>query len=385
MLKAYKYRLYPTIEHINIFNQHFGACRFVYNWALENKQNYYEETGKTLKRTDLQKMLAHELKQENEWLKDVAAQPLIATLFDVDSAFKHFFRRVKNGEIPGYPKFKSRKNPVQSYQYPQNVKVFFDKKYDIPKVGNIGYVKLPKIGEVPAVLHRTFDGKIKTCTISKTPTNKYYISVLVDDGKELPESTCHNIDNTIGVDVGIKDFAILSNGEKIANPKYLKNSLKRLKVLQKRLSRKVKGSNNWKKSKLKVAKLYEKITNQRKDFQHKISKKLVTENGAIATEDLNVSGMVKNHCLAQSISDAAWSSFIEKLQYKSDWYGKTLIKIGRFEPSSKTCNVCGYINNDLTLNVREWECPKCNTSHDRDVNAAINIRNFAISSSAISQ
>lgn len=377
MLKAYKYRLYPTIEHINIFNQHFGACRFVYNWALENKQKYYEETGKTLKRTDLQKMLAHELKQENEWLKDVAAQPLIATLFDVDSAFKHFFRRVKNGEIPGYPKFKSRKNPVQSYQYPQNVKVFFDKKYDIPKVGNIGYVKLPKIGEVPAVLHRTFDGKIKTCTISKTPTNKYYISVLVDDGKELPEPTCPDIDNTIGVDVGIKDFAVLSNGEKIGNPKYLKNSLKRLKVLQKRLSRKVKGSNNWKKAKLKVAKLHEKITNQRNDFQHKISKKLVTENGAIATEDLNVSGMVKNHCLAQSISDAAWSSFIEKLQYKADWYGKTVMKIGRFEPSSKTCCICGYINKDLTLDVREWECPDCKTNHDRDINAAMNIRNFA--------
>lgn len=379
MLRAYKYRLYPTEEHISIFNQHFGACRFVYNWALENKNKYYEETGKTLKRTDLQKMLAHGLKIENEWLKDVAAQPLIATLFDVESAFKHFFRRVKNGETPGYPKFKSRKNPVQSYQYPQNVKVFFDKKYNIPKVGNIGYVKLPKIGEVPAVLHRTFEGKVKTCTISRTPTNKYYISILVDDGKKLPEKEQFDHSNTVGVDVGIKDFAILSNGEKIENPKYLKNSLKRLKVLQRRLSRKVKGSNNWKKAKLKVARLHEKITNQRNDFQHKISKKLVIENNAIALENLNVSGMVKNHCLAQSISDAAWSSFIEKLQYKADWYGKTIMKIGRFEPSSKTCCICGYINKDLTLDVREWVCPNCKTNHDRDINAAINIRNFAFS------
>lgn len=379
MLKAYKYRLYPSDEQIAIFNQHFGACRFVYNWALENKQKYYESTGKTLKRTDLQKMLAHELKIEHEWLKEVTAQSLIATLFDVDSAFKHFFRRVKNGETPGYPKYKSRKNPVQSYQYPQNVKVFFDEKYDIPNVGLVGCVKLPKIGEVPAVLHREFEGKVKTCTISRTPTDKYYISVLVDDGKDLPEVAEPSPDNTVGVDVGIKDFAILSNGEKIENPKYLKNSMKRLEVLQRRMSQKQKGSANWNKAKKQVARLHEKITNQRNDFQHKVSCDLVNNNEAVALETLNIKGMVKNHCLAQAVSDAAWASFVLKLEYKATWQGKQVLRIGTWEPSSKTCHVCGHKLDALTLNVREWTCPVCGTVHDRDINAAINIKNMALS------
>jgi len=239
-------------------------------------------------------------------------------------------------------------------------------------------VKLPKIGEVKAILHRRFEGTLKTATISKTCTGKYYISILVEDGKELPAKQDFSESTTIGIDVGIKDFAVLSTGEKVENPKYLKNSLNRLKVLQKRVSRKVKGSKNRDKARLLLSKLHEKISNQRNDFQHKLSSKLISENQAIALETLNVKSMQKNHCLAQSISDSAWSSFVIKLEYKAEWLGKTILRIGQFEPSSKLCSVCGYYNLDLTLKDREWECPDCNTKHDRDINAAINIKKFSL-------
>jgi putative transposase len=251
---------------------------------------------------------------------------------------------------------------------PQHYSVDFEK----------GIVKLPKIGEVKAILHRRFEGTLKTATISKICTGKYYISILVEDGKELPTKQEFSESTTIGIDVGIKDFAVLSTGEKIENPKYLKNSLIRLKVLQKRVSRKVKGSKNREKARIQLSKLHEKISNQRNDFQHQISSKLISENQAIALETLNVKGMQKNHCLAQAISDSAWSIFVTKLEYKAQWYGKTILRIGRFEPSSKLCNVCGYYNSNLTLDVREWICPDCKTKHDRDINAAINIKKFSL-------
>jgi len=238
-------------------------------------------------------------------------------------------------------------------------------------------VKLPKIGEVKAILHRRFEGTLKTATISKTCTGKYYLSILVEDGKELPVKQEFSESTTVGIDVGIKDFAVLSTGEKVENPKYLKNSLIRLKVLQKRVSRKVKGSKNREKAKLLLSKLHEKISNQRNDFQHKLSSKLISENQAIALETLN-KGMQKNHCLAQALIDSAWSSFVTKLEYKADWFGKTILRIGRFEPSSKLCSVCGYYNSNLTLDAREWECPDCKTKHDRDINAAINIKKFSL-------
>jgi putative transposase len=282
---------------------------------------------------------------------------------NLDNAFKRFFREKK-----GFPKFKSKKNPVQSFQIPQHYSVDFENNK----------VKLPKIGKVKASFSREFFGTCKTATISRSATHKYYISILVDDGKDLPIKEPFNYNTTVGVDVGIKDFAVLSTGEKFDNPKYLKNSLQKLKVLSKRLSRKQKGSNNFKKAKLKLSRLHEKITNQRNDFQHKLSLKLVRENQAIALETLKVCNMIKTHCLAQSISDAGWSAFVKKLEYKAEWYGKTILRIGRFEPSSKLCNVCGYHNKELTLAVREWTCPSCNTSHDRDVNAAINIKKFSL-------
>ena len=239
-------------------------------------------------------------------------------------------------------------------------------------------VKLPKIGWIKAVLHRKFEGVLKTATVSMTRTGKYFISILVDDGKDLPEKEPFDDESAVGVDVGIAHFATLSTGEKIENPRHLKNSLARLKVLQRRLSRTKKGSNNREKARRKVAKLHEKIANQRSDFLHKVSHKLVSENQAIAIETLNVQGMMKNHHLAQAILDVSWYEFFRQLTYKAEWYGKVILTIGQFQPSTKICSACGEVVNGLTLADREWTCSKCGTVHDRDINAAINIKKFAL-------
>jgi putative transposase len=219
---------------------------------------------------------------------------------------------------------------------------------------------------------------LRTLTVSRTPTGKYYVSILTDDLVNVPPVMEYTHATIVGVDVGIKTFAALSTGEKIEYPKFLKSSLQRLKCLQKRVSKKVFGSNNRRKAVFKLAKIHELISNQRHDFQHKVSKRLISENQAVAVETLNVRGMMRNHKLAQAIGDSAWSSFVLKLTYKAEQFGKTILKIGMFEPSSKTCNVCGYHNSELTLIDRDWLCPSCNISHDRDINAAINIKKFAI-------
>ena len=362
MLKAYKYRIYPTKEQEESFFQHFGACRFVYNWALENKIKSYEQNGKSVSRFTLNKMMT-ELKEEHTWLKNVNSQSLQGATLSLETAFTKFFREKK-----GFPKFKSKKNPVQSFSVPQFYEVDFDKNK----------VKLPKIGWIKTKLHRKFKGIEKTATLSRTPTGKYYISILVDDEQETPVKSLFNEKVTVGIDIGIKDFAILSNGEKIDNPKYLKTSIQRLNVLQRRMSRKQKGSKNRAKARNAVSKLHERISNQRNDFQHKLSSKLIGENQALALETLNVSGMLKNNCLALHIADASWNSFVTKLEYKAEWFGKTILRIGRFEPSTKICNVCGYYNKNLTLADREWQCPDCKINHDRDINAAINIKKFAL-------
>jgi len=281
----------------------------------------------------------------------------------VESAFTRFFR-----EKNGFPKFKSKKNPIQSFPVPQHYSVDFENNA----------IKLPKIGSIKAILHRKFEGELKTATISRSCKGNYYISILVEDDKELPEKQEFSESTALGIDMGIKDFAVLSNGVKVENPKYLKNSLQRLKCLQKRVSRKQKGSNNRAKAKQRVAVLHDKITNQRNDFQNKLSFKLISENQAVALETLNVKGMQKNHHLAQAINDSAWSSFVTKLEYKAQWLGKTILRIGQFEPSSKICNVCGYHKKELQLKDREWTCPDCKTKHDRDINAAINIKKFSL-------
>lgn len=362
MLKAYKFRMYPNKEQEELFLKHIGACRFTYNWALENKIKSYETEGKSVSRFTLNNMLP-DLKKEHGWLKEINSQSLQGATLNLENAFTKFFR-----EKTGFPKFKSRKNPIQSFSVPQHYKVDFENNR----------IRIPKIGWVKTKIHRRYEGIEKTATVSKSFTGKFYISILVDDERDFPKKEILNDNSTVGVDVGITDFAVLSNGEKFDNPKYLKNSMQRMKVLQKRLSRKQKGSKNREKAKLAVAKLHERISNQRNDFQHKLSSKIISENQAVALETLNINGMLKNHSLAQHIGDASWGSFVTKLEYKAEWYGKTILRIGQFEPSTKICNVCGHYNKKIKLADREWDCPDCKSKHDRDINAAINIKKFAL-------
>lgn len=358
---AYKYRVYPKPKQEILFAKHFGCVRFIYNWGLETKIKKYQAEKKSFNFFETCKLMKQK-KSELIWLKEVNSQSLQVALKNLDNAFTRFFREKK-----GFPKFKC-KNNRQSFGCTQNTKIDWHNST----------ITLPKIGEIKVIFSRKFEGKVKTCTISKTPTNKYFISILVEiPGGNKPKHKI-NEKTTIGIDLGIKDFAILSNGTKIANPKYLRSSEKRLKCLQRRASRKVKGSENRRKANLKVAKVHENITNKRMDFLHKVSTKLIRENQTICLETLNVSGMLKNHCLAKSISDASWSKLNELLKYKADWYGCNLVFIGRFEPSSKTCSVCGTIKKDLTLKDRTWICSSCGTEHDRDVNAAINIKKMGL-------
>ena len=366
MLKAYKYRLNPNIEQRIALSKNMGCVRWVYNWALSRKIEAYQKENRSLSFFDLSKELPKlKAAEETKWLAEANAQSLQMSLRNLDNAFTRFFREKK-----GFPNFKSKKCRRQSFQIPQNVEVDFEKRKII----------LPKIGAVRAKLHRKFDGIIKTVTISKTPSGKYYASILVEtDEKPLPKPEI-KYETTIGIDLGLTHFAILSNGEKIENPKYLQKSLNRLKFLQRRLLRKKAGSKRRDKARICVAKLHEKITNQRNDFLHKLSIRLIRENQTIALETLNVAGMMQNHRLAQSIGSASWSRFVEFLRYKAEWYGRNIVFIGRFEPSSKICSVCGYHNSELTLADRTWICPSCQTEHDRDVNAATNIRKFALQS-----
>jgi len=303
------------------------------------------------------------LKIEYPFLQDVHSQPLQMASRNLDNAFTKFFREKK-----GFPKFKSKKNPIQSFQYPQGVKLNWESSR----------VYLPKVGNIKCKLHRFFEGDIKTCTVSRTTTGKYFISIIVDNKEPVPEIQPFNSETTIGIDVGLIHFATLSDGTKVENPRIFKKTSVKLKRLQQSVSRKVKGSNNYKKAKLKVAKCHETIANQRLDFLHKLSFTLVSENQAIAIEDLNISGMVKNRRLAKHIADASWSEFRRQLKYKCKKYGKTLLTIGRFDPSSKICSHCGYHNKNLKLGDRMWICSDCGSELDRDHNAAKNIKRFAL-------
>lgn len=361
MLKAYKYRIYPDDDQKILMEKSFGCARYIWNWALDKKIKAYEVDKTRLSCFDLANELP-ELKKTNPWLKEVYSQSLQMTLRNMDNAFNAFFK--KNNQ---FPKFKSKHKSKPSCQFPQNVEVDFD--------ANV--IDFPKIGKVKSALHRRFEGKIKTVTLSRSASEKYYASILVEDGLEMPVKAVVTEDTTVGVDVGVKSLITLSTGEKVDNPKFLKKSEGRLKVLQKRLSKKtVKTSVNRQEAKKILSKQHEKVSNQRKDFLHKVSHKLVSENQTtmVVCEDLNVDGMLKNHCLAKSISDVAWSKFFEFTRYKCDWHGKTFQTIGRFDPSSRICNVCGVVNRGLKLSDREWDCPNCLSHHDRDHNAAINIR-----------
>lgn len=348
--KAFKYRIYPNKEQEQALAIQFNCARFVYNWGLAARKNHYEEHGKKLGCYDTIYTLVI-IKKFVPWLKKADSQILQQSLLNLEQAYVAFFE----GRA-GYPNFK-KKSHYQSVRYPQRF-----------QVGDRG-IRLPKVGYVRAVIDRPIEGKTKNCTVSKTKSGKYFVSIQAE--QEIDEPTYQG--GYIGLDLGLKDFAVTSGGQKFPNPKHLRKSEKRLAVLNRRHSRKQRGSKGQEKARLKVARTHEKIANQRKDFLHKLSRQLVEDNQLIAIEDLNIKGMVKNHKLAKSISDAGWSEFVRQLKYKGEWYGCHIEKINRFSPSSKRCSYCGYINQDLTLKDREWTCIKCGNLLDRDINAANNI------------
>ena len=352
MLKAYKYRIYPDAEQMQFFAKCFGCVRFVYNRMLSDRIEHYNLTGKSLNNTPAQ------YKSEFTWLKEVDSLALANAQMNLNTAYRNFFRDKSNG----FPKFKSKKNNNFSYTTNnQKGTVYIEN----------GYIKLPKLkSPVKIRQHRSFEGVIKSCTISKAPSGKYHISILVEtEIQKLPAS-----DMRVGIDVGIKDFAVLSNGEAYKNPKHLRKSEKRLAKLQRDLSRKQIGSSNRNKARIKVAKLHEKIANQRMDFLHKKSTEIIRENQAIVIEDLKVKNLMKNHNLAKSIAEVSWSRFREMLDYKSRWYGRELIIAPPDYPSSQLCSDCGNRSSQTKdLACRVYICPECGLEIDRDYNASLNL------------
>jgi putative transposase len=377
MFKAYKYRLYPSAAQAVLLNKHIGATRFLYNLALETKQSAYAGNHVNLSRFDLQKQIP-DLKQECPWLKEINSQTLQHALACLDTAYKNFFRNTG-----GFPRYKS-KHKRESFCVPQNVIV--DQEQEL--------LIVPKFKEgIEVRLHRVIKGEVKQATISKTKTGKYYVSVLVDTKQSIPKKAKISDTTSIGVDLGLKDFLCTSEGEVVNNPRHLKTALNRLRFLQRKYSR-YKGN----RTKRKLTKQHELVANARRDFLHQLSARLIRENQTICLEDLNVKGMM-SRCkpkwsqeenrylpngqaaksgLNRSIADASYGMFTDMLQYKAEWYGRNIIYIGRFEPSSKTCSNCGHINRELTLKDRNWTCEGCGQEHHRDINAAVNIKSFAM-------
>jgi putative transposase len=361
ILKAFKYELNPNEEQATMLNKTLGCARFVYNWALNEKSKAYAKDQTNLSCFDLIKQITELKKTEQfNWLSEVHSQPLQMALRNLDNAYTNFFK--KKGKFPNFRK-KSRN---QSFQYPQGVKVLENKVF------------LPKIGWCSFFKHRDILGEIKTVTVSKTPIGKYFVSILCDTKLELPKKQPIQKETAVGVDLGIKTFAVLSNGQVFENQKHLTRKLRALRIEQRKLQRCKKGSKNREKQRLVVAKLHEKITNQRKHFTHKVSHYLTENFDTICMEDLNISGMIKNGKLSRSIGEQGWSMLNSQIQYKSEWKGKNYIQIGRFDPSSKRCNGCGHINKDLKLSHRVWTCENCQNINERDVNASLNIRDYGL-------
>ena len=363
MINSYKFRLYPTEEQKVLLGKHFGHTRFTYNWALEYKTKYYVENKKSISWMQLTKSdIFFDFKKENIWLKEVNSQSLISAIGNLDKAYTNFFEGRSN-----FPKFKAKYNK-QSFQVPQHGKLDIENSL----------LHIPKFkGGIKTVFHRKIPkGKQGTYTIEKTKSEKYFVSILVHTEiepmiKPIPK-------NAIGLDFGMKTFITTSEGESINSPLFLKKTLEELARKRRKFSKRIKGSKNRNKQQIIVAKLHEKIANQRMDFLHKLSHKFICENKAdtICIEDLTLSGMKK--LWGRKVSDLSWCEFTRQLEYKADWYGKNVIKIGRFDPSSKMCSECGHIYKELALNERKWTCKKCNHTHNRDINAAINIRNFGM-------
>jgi len=360
---AVKVRLYPTPEQEVLLAQHFGCARWWWNFALNKSIETYRDTGKGLGRSGLNALLpALKKDKETQWLGECYSQVLQAVTLNLTTAYKNFF----DGRAR-FPRFKS-KHGRQSIQYPQYVQVIGDA------------LKLPgKVGMVKAKIHRIIEGKIKTVTVSKEPSGKYYASILIETESENPTPSTEG--RVIGVDLGLKHFAVSSDGNKVSkydNPKHLAKHEKNLKRKQQKLARKQKGSNSRHKYRKVVARVYERVSNSRADFLHKLSRKLVSENQVVVVENLHVKGMVRNHNLAKAISDVGWGMFTNFLAYKLDKKGGKLVEIDRWFPSSKLCSNCYHQVEEMPLDVREWTCPHCQTSHDRDGNAATNIREEGI-------
>ena len=366
MLKAFNYRLEPTPEQATHLNGVLGSVRFVYNLALDAKLQAYTK-GVSVNCFELMRQLT-DLKQEYDWLYESPTHSLQHAISNLDKAFTNFFKGRAD-----FPRFKSKRKK-QSFHIPAGTKVNWAN----------GTVFLPKLKWVKLIVSRQFSGAIRSATVSKSPTGKYYVSILVETHEPIPPKATVNRETSVGIDIGLKHFATLSDGTKIDNPKFLFHSLSRLKVAQRTMKRRFKKgakeqTKGYQKQKLVVTKLHEKVANQRKDFLHKTSTAIVKQFDTVVLEDLNIKGMVQNRHLSRAISDVGWSTFETFVRYKCEWVGKNFEQIGRFEPSSKICSTCGHHKGELLLSEREWRCTHCHSVHDRDKNAAINIRNFGLS------
>ena len=361
MLKSYKYRIYPTIEQEILMSKHFGCVRLMYNIGLSYRQ-YAWEGGVSVGYNKCSEELKL-LKKAYPFLTEVNSQSLQKSLKDLDNSYSRFFKKTSK-----YPKFKS-KYDKQSFHCPQNVEISLYK----------GKLFLPKFKEgIQVEVHRKFKGEVCSCTVSKTPTGKYFVSILVENHQQFTLKKPVLDETTVGGDLGIKTFISLSDGTKIDNPKFLRASLEKVKYLSKKLSKTKLKSNRRKKAKKRLARAHEKVANQRKNFLHQGSNEITNRNDTVCLEGLKVKNMVKNHNLALSISDAGWGMFKEFTKYKCLHKGKNFIEIGTFEPSSKTCNCCDYVNHDLKLSDRTWTCPQCHTVLDRDDNAAMMVKKIGL-------
>ena len=365
--QAYKFRIYPNKDQQAFIHQTHGHCRFVYNHFLALWNTSYKEEGKGLNRSIMSKMLTKLKKQDDTaWLRNVDSVALQASYENLIDAFQRFFQKQNN-----YPRFKSKKNPVQSYTTKNT-------NNNIAIVGN--KIKLPKLGLVKFAKSRDIEGRIMRVTIKYNASGTFYVSVLceVPEFKPLPKTN-----QSVGIDLGITNFAVLSDGRKVDNQRFTKKMEQKLKREQRKLSRRYEQAKkdgrdlrecmNYQKQRMKVARLREKVAFQREDFLNKLSTELIRQYDIICLEDLNIKGMMKNHKLAKAIADVSWSEFVTKLTYKAEWYGRKIIKVSRFFPSSQLCHACGHRDGKKTLDIREWTCPSCDTTLDRDINASKNI------------